>query len=977
MRSVGMDKFEPDPEQAEVLLHARGPLLVAGGPGTGKTAVLLERFARLIEGGADPDRTALVVGGRRGRQVARTWLLRRVSASLASLKVLTPHALAYHVVTHRYRALEYERPPDILSASDQFARVSELLAAEDPELWPAYGRMLGLRGFADEVRQFLLRAQEALLSPDEVLRKADAAGLPGWLELAGFYRRYLDVLNAEGVVDFAGLVLQAGASAGKGEPLFDHVLVDDYQDATLGTEWLLAEIGAQSLVVAGDAGSHIFSFQGTTDVPLRRFAERFGATGSVELVTNHRASGLGLVREAWSTSHTSEEHAAIARELRRVHAEEGVPWRDLAVVVRRQGGHIGGLLRALDDAGVPRRVPERRLSLQAEPATHPYLLALRWIARPEGRDELIEPLLSSDLTGLSPAAARGVVRAARSQGLAAAAALERPGTLLAPERESVAALAGTLREAEAIAGRSAQEAFRVLWQELAYSKRLVRGTEAPAESQPDARRDLDAILAFSEAVADAPHGDPGSLVAFLDSLEAGEEGPGVIDPTAEEAGDSVRVYTAHAIAGQEFDTLIVAGATEGDFPSLARPEPMFDLGVLERRIHQSERNRIRLEDERRLWGVVMTRSRRRLVLFASDPHGDETAQAGRSRFAAELGLEWIPAPSAPFPQLLTVAEATAAWRRSLADPTAAPWMRLAALDGIQALGVDRSHWWFQRGWTGTDRPLHESIRVSHSRLEKLENCDLQYVLGQELGLETRVGYHAWVGSLVHGIIEDCEGGLIERTEEAMLAAAESRWKRQEFPSLAVSEAFRGLVTKVMLPAWFREYGGTPAVAREQRFEFGFDGATVTGYIDRVGGVDGGGTSITDYKTGKSRNAGKAEDNLQLGIYYLAINQAEELARFRPVKGVELVFLRDTDRWTGQIARAAKGFSSKEGPEYEEQMSLKVSGLIGRLRDLQVSENYRPNPSAQCRFCDFKTLCSLWPEGQELFGARAERERVRA
>jgi superfamily I DNA/RNA helicase/RecB family exonuclease len=973
---VGISAFEPDREQAEVLAHGRGPMLVTGGPGTGKTAVLLERFARLIEGGADPDRTALVVGGRRARQVARTWLMRRVSSSLSSLKVLTAHALAYHVVTQRYRALEYERPPDILSASDQFGRVRELLADEDPKGWPAYGGMLGLRGFADEVRQFLLRAQEGLLSPEDVIVRADAAGLPGWLELAAFYRRYVDVLNAEGVVDFAGLVLQAAASAGKGEPLFDHVLVDDYQDVTLATEWLLAEIGSQSLVAAGDAGSHIFSFQGTTDVPLRRFVERFGPAG-VELVTDHRTSGSGPVREAWSTSHTSEEHAAVARELRRVHVEEGVPWGELAVVVRRQGGHIGGLLRALDDAGVPRRVPERRLSLQAEPSVHPYLLAMRWVARPAEREELIEPLLSSQLTGLSPAAARGVVRGARAQGFTAAAALDRPGTLAPEEAESVAALAGTLREAEAAAGRSAQEVFRVLWRDLAYSKRLVEASARPGESASETRRDLDAVLAFSEAVADAPHGEPGSLAAFLDSLEAGEEGPGVIDPSEDEAGDSVRLYTAHATAGQEFDTLIVAGAVEGDFPSLSRPEPMFDLGLLERRIHQSERNRLRLEDERRLWCVVMSRARRRLVLTASDPHGDETGQAGRSRFVAELGLDWIPAPAAPFPQPLTVAEASATWRRSLADPSAAPPVRLAALDGIRALGVDRSRWWFQRDWTGTDRPLHEGIRVSHSRLEKLENCDLQYVLGQELGLETRVGYHAWVGSLVHGIIEDCEDGLIERTEEALLEAAESRWKRQEFPSLAVSEAFRGLVTKVMLPAWFREYGDTPAVAREQRFEFEFDGATVTGYIDRVGRVDGGGTSITDYKTGKSRNAGKAEENLQLGIYFLAINMAEELARFRPVKGVELVFLRDTDRWTGQIARAAKGFSSKEGPEYEEQMSLKVSGLIGRLRDLQITENYRPNPSAQCRFCDFKTLCSLWPEGQELFGAGAQREKVRA
>ena len=56
--------------------------------------------------------------------------------------------------------------------------------------------MLSLKGFADEVRKFVLRAQEALLDPDRILQEAGEAGLPGWRDLAGFYRRYLDVLDA-------------------------------------------------------------------------------------------------------------------------------------------------------------------------------------------------------------------------------------------------------------------------------------------------------------------------------------------------------------------------------------------------------------------------------------------------------------------------------------------------------------------------------------------------------------------------------------------------------------------------------------------------------------------------------------------------------------------------------------------------------------------------------------------------------------
>ena len=197
---------------------------------------------------------------------------------------------------------------------------------------------------------------------------------------------------------------------------------------------------------------------------------------------------------------------------------------------------------------------------------------------------------------------------------------------------------------------------------------------------------------------------------------------------------------------------------------------------------------------------------------------------------------------------------------------------------------------------------------------------------------------------------------------------DERWRPQEFPSLAVSEAFRRTVTRTMLPEWFRVYAGTPTLESEIRFDFEFEGAMVTGYIDRVGAVLTGGSQITDYKTGKARDV-KAEESLQLGIYYLAVNRAQELERFRPVKAVELAFLKDLRN--GEMKRVQLGLSPKAQQEYEQTMSERLAALIGRLRELNETENYRPDPTAECCYCDFKTLCPLWPEGRELFPAAVE------
>src|ERR1044071_9438400 len=100
-----MGPFSPDPRQADVLAHAEGSLLVTGEAGTGKTAVLRERFARLIEGGADPERVALVVRRKRGRPAARSFLLGRLRPSLPALRPFTVHGLAHHVMTRRFEAL--------------------------------------------------------------------------------------------------------------------------------------------------------------------------------------------------------------------------------------------------------------------------------------------------------------------------------------------------------------------------------------------------------------------------------------------------------------------------------------------------------------------------------------------------------------------------------------------------------------------------------------------------------------------------------------------------------------------------------------------------------------------------------------------------------------------------------------------------------------------------------------------------------
>jgi superfamily I DNA/RNA helicase/RecB family exonuclease len=949
--------FEPDPCQLEVLDHADGAMLVSGGSGTGKTAVLRERFARLVEGGADPERVALVVGSRRARDEARRLLLERLPVALPSLTVVTIHGLAFHVVGERFERLGYDAPPAVLSASEQFARVRELLDGEDPERWPVFGPLLKLRGFADEVRQLVIRAQEALRSPDDIERRSAERGLAGWDELAAFLRHYLSVLDASSEVDFAGLVEQAAVAAGADDPPFDHVMIDDYQDTTFAAERLLAEIRPRTFVAAGDLDAHLFSFQGTTDEPLRRFGDRNPGAAAVVLDTRHRPEPGSI--EAWRAGHISEQNAGVARELRRLHVDDQVPWRELAVVVRRHGPHVEGLLRALDDAHVPRRIADVG-SPAAVPATRPFVLAMRWlVAGPQERDALIEPVLTSELGRRSPASVRALLRLARAHGRPPRDTLAMADLAEPEDAEALAALAGVLARAEAVAA-SVLDAFRVLWLELPFAADLVER----AETDHHALVDLEAVVELSNAVASAGTAADPSTAAFLLSLGATEGAP--ILAAGDEGGrDEVRVLTAHGAAGREFDTVLVLDALEGHFPSLSRPEPMFDLATLDGAIARSEINRRRLADERRLFGMVRSRARRRVVLTATDPHGDESSVTLTSRFVEELGLSWRDVPSAPFAEPVSSFEAASAWRRGLGDPTAAPAERLACLDALLALGDDPGRWWFQRDWTDLSAMAEDALTLSYSRLSTLENCELQFVLSSELGLDPGGGYQAWVGKTVHKIIEGCERGSIDRTPEAFERALDERWEKTRFPSYAVSEAERANAKTVLIRNWFERYAEPPATATERGFAFEFEGARIRGKIDRIGPVPEGGTRITDYKTGRSDSAPKPAESLQLGIYYLAVQEDDDLAEHRPVQAVELAFLG------GKKADAAldvKAWSVSEDieEEYKARMRERLAELIDRIRELNEERRYVANAKASCFFCRFQTLCTRYPQGGAVF-----------
>ncbi|MFE4688632.1 ATP-dependent helicase [Streptomyces sp. NPDC056749] len=433
-----------DAPQRAVVDHRDGPLLVLAGPGTGKTTTLVEAVARRVARGADPARILVLTFSRK----AAVGLRDRMAARLGGTRgpqATTFHSYCYALVRAHQDADLFADPLRLLSGPEQDVTVRELLAGQlalertGPAhvRWPDELRAcLTTRGFADEVRAVLARSRELGLGPDALAAFARRTGRPDWSAAAQFLAEYLDVLDAQGVLDYAELVHRAVLLAERPEVAaqlagsYDAVFVDEYQDTDPAQVRLLHALagnrgnaapgtgGGRTLIAFGDPDQSIYAFRGADVNGILDFPDTFrqadGAPAPVGVLTTSRRSGAHLLAatrlltrrmpltrlpsdkvrahrdltavreggrvEAYTYPTPSTELENIADLLRRAHLEEGVPWRDMAVLVRAGGRSIPAVRRALTSAGVPLEIDGDDLPLRHEPAVAPLLTALRTVA---------------------------------------------------------------------------------------------------------------------------------------------------------------------------------------------------------------------------------------------------------------------------------------------------------------------------------------------------------------------------------------------------------------------------------------------------------------------------------------------------------------------------------------------------------------------------------------------------------------------
>jgi DNA helicase-2/ATP-dependent DNA helicase PcrA len=599
-----------NPAQREAVEHLGGPLLVVAGAGSGKTWTLACRVAKLVDRGVLPERILLLTFTRRA---AREMLSRaeRLTGERSVGRVWggTFHAVGNRLLRLHGRALGLRPDFTVMDRTDS-ADLMDLIRG-DLGLGTTERRFPRKDTLAD-IYSRTVNAQTKLREVLETEFPWCAEELEGIRQI---FEAYTDRKREHHCLDYDDLLLYwhvLARTPGGGEraaSMFDHILVDEYQD----TNALQADIlcatrptGADVMVVGDDAQA-IYAFRAATVRNILEFPDRFPGTRLVRLEQNYRSTQPILdvsnavialspqrhEKTLWSERRSDrqpvlltcldepDQSDAVCRAALD-HREQGVPLKEQAVLFR--AGHHSDLLEVeLSRRNIP-FVKYGGLKFMEAAHVKDALAVLRVLENP--RDEVSWFRVFQLLEGIGPATARRLVREVSPNGEAVDGSLLELSTTAAipgPARPGLDELASVARDCGADVPPPAQ---------LGRVRRFLEPILARRYDHADARiRDLEQLEQLAGGYATR-----GRFLADL-ALEpptstAELAGPPLLDE------DYLILSTIHSAKGGEWDVVHVIHAADGMIPS--------DMATGDEE---------RIEEERRLLYVALTRARDALYVY--------------------------------------------------------------------------------------------------------------------------------------------------------------------------------------------------------------------------------------------------------------------------------------------------------------------------------------------------------------------------
>jgi len=623
--------------QRQAVAAKLGRQLVLAGAGSGKTRVLVHRIAWLIQvEHASPHSILSVTFTNKAAAEMRHRIEQLLGINPAGMWVGTFHGLAHRLLRAHWQEARLVQNFQILDSDDQQRLIKRVMRelGLDEQKWPARQAQWFINGQKDEG----LRPQHIQAGGDLFLAT-----------MREVYTAYEQACERAGVIDFSELLLRA-LDLWRDHPgllehyqrRFQHVLVDEFQDTNaVQYAWLrLLARGGASLMAVGDDDQSIYGWRGAKIENIHQYTADFPDAEMIRLEQNYRSTG-GILKaanalivnntgrlgkELWTdmgegepltlyAAYNEHDEARYVVETIESLVKQGNARNEIAILYRSNAQS-----RVLEEALLRERIPYRIYGGQRffERAEIKNAMAYLRLIEGRGNDAALERVINVPPRGIGEKTVEAIREHARHSQLSMWDAMCQLLAAKAMKGRAASALGAFIELIEGLAAKVTDMPLHTMTQTTIEQSGLITYHQEEKGEKGQARvENLEELVSaarnFESTDEDA---DLSPLSAFLGhaSLEAG-------DTQADEHEDSVQLMTLHSAKGLEFPYVFLVGMEEGLFPhKMSLEEPG------------------RLEEERRLAYVGITRAMRQLVMTYAETrrlYGSETYNKV-SRFVREI-----------------------------------------------------------------------------------------------------------------------------------------------------------------------------------------------------------------------------------------------------------------------------------------------------------------------------------------------------
>jgi superfamily I DNA/RNA helicase/RecB family exonuclease len=993
-------------QQKQVINHRGSQLLVLGPAGSGKSSTLVKAIANRISSGEDPNSILAITYGRSSANKLRDQI---ASANPEKHTVNEPiartfHSIAFLILNDQLANNDgADKKYVLLSGAEQDAQIRQLLLldAQNPSstTWPAeLIPALTTRGFAKELREFISRATERGSSPAELKKYAAKYGQKYWPPICDFWQRYLESMALRDSttsaslnrIDPSEIIIAAleklennSALLDKYRKLFKVIYVDEFQESDRGQRKLLQLLSGQELVIFADPASAVGRFRGADPDNLLNDLDQFGIKNKITFTSTHRNPGEPTVA---LLSSVSDEANYIAHQFRSAHLLKGVPYSQMAVVLRSPGAQVSALVRAFASSSIPVEIDAAALSLADNPAIKPIItiaqIALAELKLIPSNWEQIEELLKSEFAGADAISIRqmriALTKEQKNEVMKSSTelildALTAPTTDLPWEQlTSLKRINDLIKEAKKVLSKS-QDISDLLWSIYSnaknYEGELISNYWRSQALSGGGRgviadQKLDALITLFEVARRFSERMPGSKPSlFIDQL-LGEKILADSITTSAQRDEVVKIMTVHSAKGLQWRYVALAGMQEGNWPNLKQRGSLLGSERLVEIFRHGISNPAQLEaisasglaeDERRLLNVALSRASEKMFITAVLQE-DNQPSSYFDKFAGEQ-------TQITQTQRAITQPALVATLRSIANKSSNKEeldFAIRALKTLEVNGVSAAN---PKNWVGainlsTQLPVvtnEEVLRISPSSLESFTECSLKWLLEQSGGKDADSTAQV-LGTAIHVITAQLKEQP-DLTLDQLEAKLKGAWSLIDMNKGWIKD-YEYRRAAEMLGKFFKwnlENKNT-LVGVEERFEFTLGSAIVSGSIDRIELTAENKYYIVDLKTGATAISHEnARENKQLQSYQLAVvnDGFKNKLDHQEVSGAELIFVGD--------------FKAKEAkPRQQEKIDSKaVTDELIQISAGMSDKTFTATINERCRSCAVKSSCPIQPQGRSV------------